>query len=178
MLPKIGSFLNPKGVPATHTLEPPSIMMHSLFHLHLASFASMQPVMWVMLVPIAVFVVMGIVAIVAIVMKNLEQERWHETARIALAKGVPVPSAPLASPSVNLPMTRHRQRMGLITGGLVNIAIGIGVYIGMSAIDAAREAHFFGLIPAFVGVALILGAVIDRLLTPTLPHPGDTAPKL
>jgi hypothetical protein len=148
--------------------------MHILFK---SSLASMQPVMWVMMVPIAVVFIMGVVAIVAIALKNLEQARWHETARLAIAKGVPVPSAPLSPLCLNIPMTRHRQRMGLITAGLVNIGIGIAVYIGMSAINAAREAHFFGLIPCFVGAALILGAFIDMLLSPKIPQPSDTAPK-
>jgi hypothetical protein len=115
--------------------------------------------------------------VVALAMKNQERERWHETARRALEKGVPVPNMPQPAPPLHFQGSRHRQRMGLITGGLVNVAIGIGVYLGLSAIEDAREARLFGLIPSFIGVALILGAAIDILLSRKFPDPGDPSPK-
>jgi hypothetical protein len=151
--------------------------MHFLPNTDLASLSSMPPVMWVMMLPISLFIVMGIVGIVALAMKNMERGRWHETARIALEKGVPVPNMPVAPLVVNAPLSQHKQRMGLITGGLVNIAIGIGVYLGLSSIDDAREARLFGLIPSFIGVALIAGAAIDIHLSRKLTDPGDTTPK-
>jgi hypothetical protein len=151
-------------------------MMHSTLHALLASFNG-PPVMYIMMLPISIFVIMGIIAVVGMAMKNQERERWHETARLAIEKGVPVPSMPLAAPPVNVPLSRHKQRMGLITGGLVNIGVGIGVYFGLSAIQGASETRFWGLIPALIGVALILGALIDILLSRKFPDPGDVLPK-
>lgn len=135
------------------------------------------PVVFIMMVPIAVFFIIGVIVVVGMAMKNQERERWHETARLAIEKGVPVPVMPQQVLAVNVPQTKHRQRMGLITGGLVNIGIGIGVYLGLSAMDGIGGVRFFGLIPAFIGVALILGAVLDFLMHRDLPDPGDARPK-
>jgi hypothetical protein len=152
-------------------------MISTLFHSTLGSIGSMPPVMWVMLVPISVFIVGGVVAILAIAMKNQERERWHETARIALAKGLPVPGMPDPRAPQDARPGRHRQRMGLITGGLVNVAVGIGLYYGLSEIPGAWVARDFAFIPALCGVALLLGAAIDLLLSRKFPDPGDNSPK-
>jgi hypothetical protein len=152
-------------------------MISSLFHDTLASLGSMQPIMWVMMVPISVFFVGGVIAVAAIAMKNQERARWHETARLALSKGLPIPNMPDPETPRAAPPNRHRQRMGMITAGLINIAVGIGLYVGLSAIPGAWVARDFAFIPGLCGVALLLGAAIDLLLARTFPDPGDNSPK-
>jgi hypothetical protein len=127
-----------------------------------------------MMVPISVFVVLGTVAVVALAGKNREQQRWHELARLALEKGVPVPNMP--QPAIPAP-SRHRQRVGLITAGLINVAVGIGLFLGLSALPEARVARDFAFIPALCGVALILGAGVDFLLSGKFSGRGDASPK-
>ncbi len=152
-------------------------MIAAVYFPALSSLSSMPPVLWVMLVPVSVFFVGGLIAVVALVMKNQERMRWHETARIALAKGLPIPNMPDSwSPQSPTP-GRHRQRMGLITAGLINVAVGIGLYFGLSAIPGAWVARDFAFIPALCGVALMIGAAIDLLLSRKFPDPGDPSPK-
>lgn len=169
-------FLNPRGPAATLTLEPYSTMPHPALASLLASLTSGSPVMYIMMLPISVFVIMGVVAVVAIAFRSQERERWHETARMALEKGLPVPAMP-TNATAYAPPSRHRQRMALITPGLINVAIGVGLYAGLSAIQEAREGRLFALVPGLIGVALILSAVIDMALSPRIPDAGDNTPK-
>lgn len=99
---------------------------------------------------------------------------WHETARIALEKGQPIPEP---SPDrdeweAGMPGTpdaaeRSRQNRvrGMVLGGLINIAVGFGMFIGFRHMPGLpAQAAYFGAIPAFVGAALLLGAVLEFTL--------------
>jgi hypothetical protein len=104
--------------------------------------------------------------------RNKEQERWHATVRAALDKGVPIPGMP--GPWVpDAKTVREKQRMGFLVGGLVNIAIGIGVYAGLSSMQGASSTRYFGLIPGLIGVALFLSGLIFCRKDP---NSGDQAP--
>jgi len=88
---------------------------------------------------------------------------WHQTARIALEKGQPLPpmgeNGELAKPGE--PMPRWR---GLMIGGLINLGVGAGLYIALGAIpNTAFNVGLFGCIPFFIGVALLVGAIIEAL---------------
>ncbi|MEO6996354.1 MAG: DUF6249 domain-containing protein [Lacunisphaera sp.] len=96
------------------------------------------------------------------------QALWHETARLALEKGQPVPPSPdwdessttLATSHVQIRANRIR---GLLISGLINVALGAGLYLGLSQISGALAN--FAAIPGFIGVALLLAAFLDLLLT-------------
>lgn len=100
-----------------------------------------------------------------------KQAMWHETARIALEKGQPIPE-PLSaaggnccwsnSGSDNKDAASNRRR-GLLIGGLINIAMGIGLFIAL--INMAKQSAYFAAIPFFIGVALFLAALLDPLFT-------------
>lgn len=146
--------------------------MKNLFHAVLGSFNG-PPIMYVMLVPIMVIVIFAIIVVINMALKNQERERWHETARLAIQKGVPLPPMPEDAQAVDVPRSRHKQRMGLITSGLVNIGVGFGVFLGLSHIDGVGGVRFWGLIPSLIGIALVLAAVIDILLSRNLQDRGD-----
>ncbi len=52
-------------------------------------------------------------------------------------------------------MAAQRRREGLILGGMVNAAIGIGVMIFLYKLVPGRPIYFVGLIPLLIGVALV-----------------------
>ena len=99
--------------------------------------------------------------------QHRRQKMWHETARLALEKGLPVPDAVDLSSDHTSKLTPHekarnRQR-GLLIAGLINIATGAGLFVALQQISP--QTSFFGAIPAFIGVALCLSALADIWLT-------------
>jgi hypothetical protein len=123
-------------------------------------------------VPILIFAV-PIVAIIggitAGIVRTLSQHRLQELAareRIAaIERGVDPSKLPPAPQIVDdasaYSYTRdpHRRYQGLMIGGLVTLSVGIGLAIMLGLLaDTDRNAWAVGLIPGFVGVALLLGA--------------------
>lgn len=53
-----------------------------------------------------------------------------------------------------------RRAQGLVIGGLVTLAVGIGISIFLYGVDSDHKAWAVGLIPMLVGVALLAGAAI------------------
>jgi hypothetical protein len=83
---------------------------------------------------------------------NRRTEQWHQTARLALEKGQPLPTPPAADAESRNP---PRQAGDDVRSGLILIAVGIGLYVFL--------AHFIspglgavGAIPGFIGVAFLL----------------------
>ncbi len=81
-----------------------------------------------------------------------EQELWHETARIAIEKGQPVPPGPSEIKSGG---KRNDIRVGLIL-----IAVGLGVYLFLYAVVGSRLANV-GTIPGLIGVALFGYGIVE-----------------
>ncbi len=96
---------------------------------------------------------------------------WHETARVALEKGLPIPGpAPenggwSALVGGSSPEQQHLQRIrGSIVGGLINLAVGFGMFIAFQHMPGVPpHIAYFGAIPGFIGVALLLGALLEHL---------------
>ena len=167
-------------------MNPPSSMTN-LFPL--ADLSDLHPVEFVpfmgMLIPILVLaLVFGLIA-TSLYFRGKERERWHETVRLAIEKGHPIPnlteslSAPVADALAArlLPRSRHRQRMGLVTSGLVNIAVGVGLYFGLAEMPEVHFARFFALIPGLIGVALLTSALIDALVSDKPSDSGNDTPR-
>ena len=96
------------------------------------------------------------------------QSLWHETARIALEKGQPVPPAPDreesgAARTLSDGQIRAKRIRGLLIGGLINIALGAGLYLGLTQLS--RALANFAAIPGFIGIALLLAGLIELFLT-------------
>ena len=105
----------------------------------------------------------GIVAVTAMFFHHQRQRLWHETARVALEKGQPLPPMPDTwqrdeqSTGDGKSANRHDLR-----GGLILLAVGVGVYLWLGK-AGGHGASFLGTIPAFIGVALLLNYAITSL---------------
>jgi hypothetical protein len=105
------------------------------------------------LVPIAVFTFVGAIVISAMYFKHQRQRMWHDTARLALEKGQPLPSMPDEG--------GQPRKASDVKAGLVLIAVGIGLSLFFGLVDSSRSGGFhsrgfMGAIPALIGVALLL----------------------
>src|SRR6185369_4517491 len=102
-----------------------------------------------------------VVGTTAIVMKSRERQMWHETARLALEKGQPLP--PLPTKSEEHRRFRERHEKNDLRAGLIMIGIGAGIFLFLAS-TGNGEARFIGTIPGFIGVARLLSGVIYAAL--------------
>lgn len=114
-----------------------------------------------------------IVPTAAMYFHHRRQQLWHETARIALEKGQPVPPRPRSDEEMELTppagvaydewlaAKRAQQWRHDIKGGLVLIAVGVGLYLMLGS-------SYLGAVPGMIGVALLVYAYFNR---PAGPRP-------
>ena len=134
-------------------------------------------------VPVSVFLVGGTIAICAMYFHHRRRQMWHETARVALEKGQPIPEAspdqtpwnwkmgpdggvpPAASARIQATFEQlsGQRTRGYMVGGLVNVAVGSGLYLALS--EVSPRTAYFAAIPGFVGVALLLAGLLEALLS-------------
>ncbi len=130
-------------------------------------------------VPIMIFAI-PIVAIVggitAGIVRTFGQQRLVELAQreriAAIERGIdpsklpPLPSVAgaddVAAMYLSPRQASRRRAQGLLIGGLVTLAVGLGLVGMMLVLDDARDhnAWAVGLIPAFIGLALLLSSAI------------------
>jgi hypothetical protein len=115
-----------------------------------------------------------VVGTTAVVMKSRERQMWHETARLALEKGQPMP--PLSGRSEEYRRFRERREKNDVRAGLIMIGIGAGIFLFLAAAGNG-EARFIGTIPGFIGVALLLSGVINAVLAKDKKSPEDRPPQ-
>jgi hypothetical protein len=125
---------------------------------------------------VASLVFAAVVFVVVLHFQSKKRQMWHETARLALEKGQPLPPWPKTDeeleltppPGVSLAeweaLRRARDRRGSLKAGLILIAVGVGLYFMMPGPDLQ-----VGAIPGLIGVALIVHALIERLTAGGLP---------
>jgi len=117
-------------------------------------------------VPVAGMIFAGAMITAAMHFHNKRQEMWHQTARLALEKGQPLPDLPPDAKSwrtadaQSQPQARWR---GYLIGGLINIAVGIGLFVALT--EVSRPTAYFAAIPFFIGVALLLAAGIEAMFS-------------
>ena len=122
-----------------------------------------------LVMPIVGMVFAGVVVFSALYFKQRDREQWHETARVAMEKGLPVPPMPASNEAgaTNIPpgvsfeqwdaMRRANRRHSDLKGGLIMMGIGAGLFFGLRG-DAG---HIAGAIPTGIGLALCLSVVFD-----------------
>lgn len=98
---------------------------------------------------------------------------WHETARIALEKGQPVPPG---EPSGRDQWDRGYWRgswgpWGELRRGLVLLAVGAALYLALP-----EEAKPYAAIPAFIGVASLVIGLLSFLKSDKASDPRDRQP--
>jgi hypothetical protein len=105
-----------------------------------------------------------VIAIVAINHLNARKkaELHHETIRLALEKGQPLPPELLSPPAAAEPKAKVSDRKS----GLILIAVGIGLYFFFLGIGGALNlppgVQWVALIPGLIGVALLINWVLER----------------
>lgn len=129
--------------------------MHSLFSQLLADFSSIP---WVAIVSIIGSFLMGPV-VIFIVFRSIQHRHqlWHDTARIALEKGQPLPPMPA---DVAPPPPTESKPSNDIRTGLILIATGAGLFLFLNAL-VGRGLGLVGAIPGFIGVALLLFGLVN-----------------
>jgi hypothetical protein len=140
-----------------------------------------------LLVPLGGMLFVAVIIVTSHWFKNQERQRWHETARIALEKGQPIPSRAdlldekvvdkLLATSRPAATCRHRQVMGFVAGGLINVAVGVGLYFGLAHMPGAEDARYFALIPGLIGVALLIVGLLYAYLFRSTFDSGDRPPQ-
>lgn len=129
---------------------------------HLASnlLADISSLPWVALVSIGGGMLIALVVIVGgLIIAHRRQAMWHETARLALEKGQPLPRPPEDETPALPGERRVRESRNDIRSGLILIAVGAGLYIFLSGF-ITRGLGLVGAIPGFIGVALLLSGVV------------------
>src|SRR6516225_2373337 len=112
--------------------------------------------------PMALFlavVVSGMWAFVAVVSwadirrKEREAYYWHEIMKKVAEMPAEGGMALLREQERN---NVRRRRENIRLGGLITLGVRIGLMIFLRAIDSARPTYLVGLIPLFVGIALLM----------------------
>jgi Domain of unknown function (DUF6249) len=134
-----------------HTLIPPLANIVGVFEL---------------MIPISLFALTFGVIVGAMYFKNRNQKQWHETARIALEKGQPIPIARYdleekMGHTSNPPKPSGR---GDMKAGLILLAIGAAIYLARPP-SWTPGWDIASYVPGFIGVALLLNALITFLTT-------------
>lgn len=122
-------------------------------------------------IPIAGMIFGGIMAFMAMYFHHQRQRLKHETARLALEKGLPVPT--FSEDKTHQPKSKGDLSLRDLRGGLVLIGLGAGIYLFFANTGGANEARFLGAIPGFIGIALLLHALLQALLTKKESAPED-----
>jgi hypothetical protein len=154
----------------THTLNSTLLPMN---HPSL-SFLLGGPELLTILLLCAAALATGIV-IVALAFKHQQRRLWHETARAALEKGQPLLPYPGAQKheiekawhafamnqmAANNDFRRFRCRRDL-RGGLVMLAIGAGIFLGLASIDHGERLRVFAFVPGCIGLALLANGLVN-----------------
>jgi uncharacterized protein DUF6249 len=123
------------------------------------------------LVGIVAFVIPVVAIIGGISMgmvRTVTQARLEELARreriAAIERGVdPAKLSPLPASELSgygLGYSRLRRAHGLLIGGLITVAAGLGVSAFVYSMEPEKTSWLVGLIPLFVGIALLISAKI------------------
>ncbi len=98
------------------------------------------------------------------------QELWHETARVALEKGQPLPPLPR-----DMQPSKQEVEENDIRTGLVLIAVGAGLYLFFFSLFGGWM-KYVGAIPGLIGVALLIYGVGNAVFGRKQP-PADRPPQ-
>lgn len=128
--------------------------------LHLANL-DFEPWMIGVIIPVAGLVFAGVLIVTNLYFQNRRREMWHQTARLALEKGQPLPEMPkedaaAAKRGGDSPADDLR-------AGLICIAAGVGLYLFLGHF-INQALGYVGTIPGFIGVALLISGIVRLLV--------------
>jgi hypothetical protein len=134
--------------------------------------ASLESLPWIAIIAVGGGMLISIVVIVGgLIIAHHRQKLWHETARLALEKGQALPAQ-----LDEAPQSQPRQRtVGPgrdLRAGLILIAVGAGLYLFLGTL-VGQALGLVGAIPGFIGVALLLYALLSTLFNSKDTPPAD-----
>ena len=106
--------------------------------------------------------------IIAGILKMRGQQRLLELAQreriAAIERGLDISQLPRYDAPISSRQSRLRRAQGLMIGGVLTLALGIGVSLTLllMPIHDGREAWPIGFVPIFMGIALMISARIAR----------------
>lgn len=113
-----------------------------------------------------VFTAAAAIVFIALYFHNQRRRQWHETARIALEKGQPIPEALTERAEGTREVGRPGSSRNDIRSGLILIAVGFGLYFGFTT-GAMQGVPLIGAyVPGFIGVALLINGIITLATGP------------
>jgi hypothetical protein len=170
-------------------MHAPSSLLHlaaSLGFLDLQGDESMVAV-----IAVTLSLAIPIVAIVMVFTHKLRKEQlWHETARLAIEKGQPIPARPLSAdddkaavaPAGTNPaewdrFNRAHRRRKDIRNGLILAGIGAGFYFSETGGRFGQAHGLVVFVPLFMGLGLFLNGLLDGLFSRKAGDSGDFPPR-
>lgn len=154
-------FLNPNAWLATLTFESIHLFMNFELPSDALGLLNLEPWSIAIIIPVAGLIFAGVIIVTTFYFKHRQRELWHQTARLALEKGQPLPPWPQEE-------TADRSSRGESAGddlraGLICLAAGIGIYLFLGNF-ISHSLGYVGAIPGFVGVALLISGVVRLLV--------------
>jgi hypothetical protein len=111
------------------------------------------------IIPFVALAIGPIIVFITFYFKNQRRRLWHETARVALEKGQPLP----ADPEVKILGQQEGARSPLrdVRRGLILLAVSVGLYLGFR--ENERQVLVGSYITGCIGIALLISAALTAL---------------
>lgn len=136
-----------------------------------------RPEIVAIIIIVTTLVFVSVITVTALVLRLQQRRLWHETARLAIEKGqpVPIPSSVLRRNEADAAQSPRRRSD--VRRGLALLAVGLGVYVTLLRAPNATVLYLAAYVPAFVGVALLLNALLEAWMSRKTKDAGDTPPQ-
>lgn len=112
----------------------------------------------VLIIAIAGMAIAIVIVVAGIYFQSRRTEAWHQTARLALEKGQPIPAFDEGAPQAS--RDPREEARNDIRSGLISIGVGIGLALFLNAL-VGRGLAYVGAIPGFIGIALLVNAALN-----------------
>lgn len=128
--------------------------------------ADFDPTLLGFLVPVATFSFVICIIFIKSLADTQRRKLWHETARLALEKGQPIPIPPTAIEKDKDDNATEKQNpiANDIRVGLILLAIAAGLFLANREGFYLPSVSYF--VTGFLGIAFLINAVVGQLLKP------------
>jgi hypothetical protein len=116
------------------------------------------------IIPVAAITLGGVIAVFGMYFHHQQKKMLHDTARLALERGQPIPPelvSELSDTARSKPDDWNNPRND-IRSGVILLAVGIGLYLFFDTMGL-HNLRFVGAIPGFIGIALLLLGIFGAL---------------
>ena len=126
------------------------------------------------LIPIAALMLPVLIVFTVGYYRNQRRRMWHETARLAIEKGQPLPPHLEEMDTASYSGGGKSHKGNDLRSGLILLGVGAGLYFGF--LETGKSGFNVGAsITGFIGIALLVNALITAL---TSRKSSETEPKL